>query len=164
MYQYIQSRFYRSPEVLLGMQYSSAIDMWSLGCILAEMHTGRPLFGGSDQHDQLRRITNVLGMPPRELIEHANPMYRRKYFEEIVVVEGENRLIDYRMKLIKSPMSADTQQLAVGASASDSSTTLEAVIGVESGGPGGRRLNKADHTVEDYRQFVDLLRRMLDYK
>ena len=49
MYSYIQSRFYRSPEVMLGLPYSTSIDMWSLGCILAEMHTGEPLFSGSDQ-------------------------------------------------------------------------------------------------------------------
>ena len=49
IYQYIQSRFYRSPEVLLGRQYDLAIDMWSLGCILVEMHTGEPLFAGSNE-------------------------------------------------------------------------------------------------------------------
>ena len=46
VYTYIQSRFYRSPEVILGMNYHMAIDMWSLGCILAEMVTGVPLFPG----------------------------------------------------------------------------------------------------------------------
>jgi dual specificity tyrosine-phosphorylation-regulated kinase 1 len=49
IYQYIQSRFYRSPEVLLGIPYDLAIDMWSLGCILVEMHTGEPLFSGADE-------------------------------------------------------------------------------------------------------------------
>ena len=49
IYQYIQSRFYRSPEVLLGMPYDLAIDMWSLGCILVEMHTGEPLFSGATE-------------------------------------------------------------------------------------------------------------------
>ena len=49
MFQYIQSRFYRSPEVLLGISYDLAIDMWSLGCILVEMHTGEPLFSGKDE-------------------------------------------------------------------------------------------------------------------
>ncbi len=46
MYTYIQSRFYRSPEVILGLPYEMAIDMWSLGCILAELLTGCPLFPG----------------------------------------------------------------------------------------------------------------------
>ena len=48
VYTYIQSRFYRSPEVLLGIPYDLAIDMWSLGCILVEMHTGEPLFSGAN--------------------------------------------------------------------------------------------------------------------
>ena len=46
VYTYIQSRFYRSPEVILGLPYEMAIDMWSLGCILAELLTGCPLFPG----------------------------------------------------------------------------------------------------------------------
>ena len=49
IYQYIQSRFYRSPEVLLGIPYDMAIDVWSLGCILVEMHTGEPIFAGSNE-------------------------------------------------------------------------------------------------------------------
>ena len=59
MYSYIQSRFYRSPEVMLGLPYSVAIDMWSLGCILVEMHTGEPLFSGTDQFDQMQKIVAV---------------------------------------------------------------------------------------------------------
>lgn len=46
LYTYIQSRFYRAPEVILGLPYSTAIDMWSLGCILAELYTGYPIFPG----------------------------------------------------------------------------------------------------------------------
>lgn len=65
MYSYIQSRFYRSPEVMLGLPYSVAIDMWSLGCILAEMHTGEPLFSGSDQFDQMQKIVKVSFGPAR---------------------------------------------------------------------------------------------------
>lgn len=59
MYSYIQSRFYRSPEVMLGLPYAVSIDIWSLGCILAEMHTGEPLFSGSDQFDQMQKIVKV---------------------------------------------------------------------------------------------------------
>jgi dual specificity protein kinase YAK1 len=56
MYSYIQSRFYRSPEVLLGVPYNGAIDIWSLGCVCAEMYLGLPLFPGASQHNQLTRI------------------------------------------------------------------------------------------------------------
>ena len=67
IYQYIQSRFYRSPEVLLGIAYDLAIDMWSLGCILVEMHTGEPLFSGANEVDQMNKIVEV-EEPPRQLL------------------------------------------------------------------------------------------------
>ncbi|XP_026192686.1 uncharacterized protein LOC34617312, partial [Cyclospora cayetanensis] len=65
---YIQSRYYRSPEVLLGLPYGHAIDIWSLGCVLAELHTGIPLFPGEDEADQLAKIASLLGFPPADLI------------------------------------------------------------------------------------------------
>lgn len=46
MYTYVQSRFYRSPEVIMGLPYGCEIDMWSFGCILAELYMGYPLFPG----------------------------------------------------------------------------------------------------------------------
>lgn len=59
VYTYIQSRFYRSPEVILGHPYSMAIDMWSLGCILAELYTGYPLFPGESEVEQIACIMEV---------------------------------------------------------------------------------------------------------
>jgi dual specificity tyrosine-phosphorylation-regulated kinase 2/3/4 len=63
VHSYIQSRFYRSPEVILGLSYGTAIDMWSLGCILAELYTGQPLFPGHDEKEQLMYQMQVLGVP-----------------------------------------------------------------------------------------------------
>ena len=67
-YNYIQSRFYRSPEVLLGMRYNQAIDVWSLGCILVELLTGQPLFSGKNEVDQMNKIVSILGMPHRYIL------------------------------------------------------------------------------------------------
>ena len=61
VYTYIQSRFYRSPEVLLGLPYSTSIDMWSLGCIAVELFLGLPLFPGTSEYNQLSRIIDMLG-------------------------------------------------------------------------------------------------------
>eukprot|EP00921_Rhytidocystis_pertsovi_P002649 GHVQ01004555.1.p2 GENE.GHVQ01004555.1~~GHVQ01004555.1.p2 ORF type:complete len:982 (-),score=111.29 GHVQ01004555.1:268-3213(-) len=77
LYPYIQSRFYRSPEILLGMKYDVAIDMWSFGCILAELYTGYPLFPGDNENEQLARIMELCGLPPAHLLENAS---RRKTF------------------------------------------------------------------------------------
>lgn len=71
IYTYIQSRFYRAPEVILGAKYGLAIDMWSLGCILAELLTGYPLFPGEDEGDQLACIIELLGMPPQKLLDSS---------------------------------------------------------------------------------------------
>ncbi|KAH8900317.1 protein kinase [Thozetella sp. PMI_491] len=56
--------WYRAPDVLLGSRtYSTSIDIWSIGCIMAEMYTGRPLFPGTTNEDQLQRIFRLLGTP-----------------------------------------------------------------------------------------------------
>ncbi|VDL60921.1 unnamed protein product [Hymenolepis diminuta] len=68
IYNYIQSRYYRAPEVIMGMRYTTSIDMWSLGCVLAELHTGVPLFPGSNEANQLQCIANLMGEPPEEMI------------------------------------------------------------------------------------------------
>jgi len=77
VYTYIQSRFYRSPEVILGSEYGLGIDMWSFGCILAELYTGYPIFPGENEQEQLACIMEVFGPPPRETIERST---RRKLF------------------------------------------------------------------------------------
>ncbi|CAL1607956.1 unnamed protein product [Knipowitschia caucasica] len=71
VYTYIQSRFYRAPEVILGARYGLPIDMWSFGCILAELLTGYPLFPGEDEGDQLACVMELLGMPPQKVLEQA---------------------------------------------------------------------------------------------
>ncbi|XP_077425334.1 dual specificity tyrosine-phosphorylation-regulated kinase 4 isoform X2 [Vanacampus margaritifer] len=79
VYTYIQSRFYRSPEVILGHPYSMAIDMWSLGCILAELYTGYPLFPGESEVEQIACIMELLGMPPNDFVQSASR--RRLFFD-----------------------------------------------------------------------------------
>ena len=71
VYSYIQSRFYRSPEVLLGHAYTTLVDIWSLGCIAAELFLGLPLFPGASDYDMLARIVAAVGAPPARFLRRC---------------------------------------------------------------------------------------------
>ncbi|KNE63897.1 CMGC/RCK/MAK protein kinase [Allomyces macrogynus ATCC 38327] len=80
--EYISTRWYRAPEIVLrSTNYSSPIDIWALGCIMAELFTGNPLFPGTTEIDQLFRIAGVLGTPAvgtwREGVKLASAMNLR---------------------------------------------------------------------------------------
>jgi len=74
----VTTRWYRPPEGLMqATQYTSAVDVWSVGCILAELILRRPLFPGKHNYDQLDQIFSILGTPPKEFIEKLqNEKYR----------------------------------------------------------------------------------------
>ncbi|KAG6871776.1 MAPK protein hog1 [Termitomyces sp. Mi166 len=67
---YVSTRYYRAPEIMLTWQkYDVAVDIWSTGCIFAEMLEGKPLFPGKDHVNQFSIITELLGTPPDDVIE-----------------------------------------------------------------------------------------------
>uniref|UniRef100_A0A8D2LP31 Homeodomain interacting protein kinase 4 n=1 Tax=Varanus komodoensis TaxID=61221 RepID=A0A8D2LP31_VARKO len=68
---YIQSRFYRAPEILLGLPFCEKVDVWSLGCVMAELHLGWPLYPGNNEYDQIRYICETQGMPRPTLLNAA---------------------------------------------------------------------------------------------
>ncbi|XP_038646288.1 homeodomain-interacting protein kinase 4-like isoform X1 [Scyliorhinus canicula] len=69
---YIQARYYRSPEILLGLPFCEKLDMWSLGCVLAELRLGSPLYPGKNQYDQIRIIIETQGQPQDHLLNQAS--------------------------------------------------------------------------------------------
>ena len=77
---YMQSRYYRAPEVIIGAGFDNKIDIWSLGCMLVELFTGRVLFPGENEHDQLIRIMSVIGLPPRHILNRGKR--RTVFFHE----------------------------------------------------------------------------------
>lgn len=81
---YICSRYYRAPELIFGAQdYTPNIDVWSSGCVLAELLLGQPIFPGDSGVDQLVEIIKVLGTPAREQIIEMNPNYTEFKFPQI---------------------------------------------------------------------------------
>ncbi|XP_076842558.1 uncharacterized protein LOC143487507 [Brachyhypopomus gauderio] len=65
---YMQTRYYRSPEIILGLPFCEAIDMWSLGCVIAELFLGWPLYPGASEYDQIRYISQTQGIPAKNLL------------------------------------------------------------------------------------------------
>lgn len=97
---YICSRFYRAPELMLGAtEYTSAIDIWSAGCVLGELLLGRPLFAGNTSVDQLVKIIQVLGTPTRKQMQAMNPNYTEFQFPDV-------QARDWRTVLGDSPPSS----------------------------------------------------------
>jgi dual specificity protein kinase YAK1 len=93
VYTYVQSRFYRSPEVILGVEYTTSVDMWSFGCIVAELFLGLPLFPGTSEYEQLVRIVQTFGMPPSwMMVEKKSNNYIVKERDPIT------SKLSYRMK------------------------------------------------------------------
>ncbi|CAG8437139.1 13938_t:CDS:2 [Rhizophagus irregularis] len=81
---YICSRYYRAPELIFGAtNYTTNIDVWSTGCVMAELMLGHPLFPGESGIDQLVEIIKVLGTPTREQIKTMNPNYMEHKFPQI---------------------------------------------------------------------------------
>lgn len=81
---YICSRYYRAPELIFGAtNYTTSIDVWSTGCVMAELMLGMPLFPGDSGVDQLVEIIKVLGTPTKEQIKTMNPNYTEFKFPHI---------------------------------------------------------------------------------
>lgn len=80
MTEYVATRWYRAPEIMLSFQsYSKAIDMWSVGCVLAELLGGRPFFKGRDYVDQLNQILHVLGTPKEATLRRIGSPRAQEY-------------------------------------------------------------------------------------
>ncbi|KAH9637463.1 hypothetical protein HF086_012076 [Spodoptera exigua] len=156
-------------RVLLGVPYDLAIDMWSLGCILVEMHTGEPLFSGANEVDQMNKIVEVLGMPPDHLLDQAHKT--RKFFDKLPASEGGGYVLkkvngkDGSLNILARELSESVLEYSVCSGVNVCSgyrkyrlpgtRRLHDILGVEGGGPAARRRGEPGHS--------DLILRMLEY-
>ena len=73
MTEYVATRWYRAPEILYGSHdYTTAVDIWSAGCILGEMLLGKAIFAGTSTIDQIEKIAHLLGRPNERDLEGIN--------------------------------------------------------------------------------------------
>ncbi|XP_067356381.1 mitogen-activated protein kinase 12 isoform X2 [Channa argus] len=88
---YVVTRWYRAPEVILSwMHYTQTVDIWSVGCIMAEMLQGKPLFKGNDHLDQLTEIMKITGTPTQEFISKLDSEDARCYIRGLPKVEKKD--------------------------------------------------------------------------
>ncbi|KAG8512115.1 Mitogen-activated protein kinase 13 [Galemys pyrenaicus] len=81
---YVVTRWYRAPEVILSWRhYNQTVDIWSVGCIMAEMLTGKTLFKGKDYLDQLTQILKVTGVPGAEFVQKLNDKAAKSYIQAL---------------------------------------------------------------------------------
>jgi dual specificity tyrosine-phosphorylation-regulated kinase 2/3/4 len=79
-YEYIQSRYYRAPEVILGVPYGPPMDIWSLACVLIELVAGKAIFPGDDEREVLEMIMEIFGAPSAAML--AESARRQKFFDD----------------------------------------------------------------------------------
>nr|XP_045009076.1 mitogen-activated protein kinase 11 isoform X5 [Jaculus jaculus] len=81
---YVATRWYRAPEIMLNwMHYNQTVDIWSVGCIMAELLQGKALFPGNDYIDQLKRIMEVVGTPSPEVLAKISSEHARTYIKSL---------------------------------------------------------------------------------
>uniref|UniRef100_A0A8D2PIT3 mitogen-activated protein kinase n=1 Tax=Zosterops lateralis melanops TaxID=1220523 RepID=A0A8D2PIT3_ZOSLA len=88
---YVVTRWYRAPEVILNwMHYTQTVDIWSVGCIMAEMITGRPLFKGNDHLDQLTEIMKITGTPTQDFVQKLHSQDAKNYIKSLPKVQKKD--------------------------------------------------------------------------
>ncbi|XP_027873493.1 mitogen-activated protein kinase 14A [Xiphophorus couchianus] len=88
---YVATRWYRAPEIMLNwMHYNMTVDIWSVGCIMAELLTGKTLFPGSDHINQLQQIMRLTGTPPAALINRMPSHEARNYVSSLPPMPKRN--------------------------------------------------------------------------
>ncbi|RXG71734.1 Homeodomain-interacting protein kinase 2 [Armadillidium vulgare] len=149
---YLQSRYYRAPEIILGLPFSEAIDMWSLGCVIAELFLGWPLYPGSSEYDQIRYISQTQGIPPEHMLNNATKT--TKFFYR------DNEVSSYPFWRLKTP---EEHEAETGIKSKEARKYIfnclddMGQVNVPNELEGGELL--AEKT--DRREFIELLKRML---
>ena len=141
---YLVSRFYRAPEVILGIPYDYGIDMWSIGCTLFELYTGKILFTGRNNNSMLKSIMDCRGKFPHKLLRRGALSY--DYFDDLLNFRSQEsdqitgrivtKLVDIKSKPVR-----DLRSRLI---------------------PKGKRLDEQER--KDVELFLDLLDKCLDLR
>ncbi len=116
MTDYIATRWYRAPEVILSWKrYSTAIDVWSVGCILAELITRKPILPATSEEEQIQLITDLIGNPQDELVEQITIPKNKEFIQSLPRRKGKDFVTVFKganpdaIDLIKRMLTFDPQ-------------------------------------------------------
>ncbi|KAG8438731.1 hypothetical protein GDO86_005068 [Hymenochirus boettgeri] len=148
---YLQSRYYRAPEIILGLPFCEAIDMWSLGCVIAELFLGWPLYPGASEYDQIRYISQTQGLPAEYLLSSGTKTTR--FFNR----DGDS---PYPLWRLKTPEDHETE---TGIKSKEARKYIFNCLDDMAQVNMTSDLEGSDMLVEkaDRREFIDLLKKML---
>uniref|UniRef100_G3TT86 non-specific serine/threonine protein kinase n=1 Tax=Loxodonta africana TaxID=9785 RepID=G3TT86_LOXAF len=157
---YIQSRFYRAPEILLGLPFCEKVDVWSLGCVMAELHLGWPLYPGNNEYDQVRYICETQGLPKPHLLHaarKAHHFFKRNPHPDATNPWQLKSSADYLAETKVRPLERRKYMLK----------SLDQIETVNGSGAAGRltfpdREALAEHA--DLKSMVELIKRMLTWE
>ncbi|XP_049512836.1 mitogen-activated protein kinase 14A-like isoform X9 [Dermacentor silvarum] len=170
---YVATRWYRAPEIMLNwMHYNQTVDIWSVGCIMAELITGKTLFPGNDHLNQLNRIMELCGTPDGELLAKISskevrascvphlkarnyirslPVMKKKNFAE--VFQGANeKAIDLLERMLE--LDADKRPTATEALAHPYLASLADPTDEPSAEPCDQSFEDRDLSVHEWKQMV----------
>ncbi|XP_032697891.1 homeodomain-interacting protein kinase 4 [Lontra canadensis] len=157
---YIQSRFYRAPEILLGLPFCEKVDVWSLGCVMAELHLGWPLYPGNNEYDQVRYICETQGLPKPHLLHAARKAHH--FFKRNPHPDASNpwqlkSSADYLAETKVRPLERRKYMLK----------SLDQIETVNGGGAASRLTfpdREALAELADLKSMVELIKRMLTWE
>lgn len=97
IFSYIQSRYFRAPEVALGLKYGTEIDVWSYACVLVELFTGKPLFPAASERELIEMFVSYFGNPPLELIQGKKRA--EKFFDSEGKLKGNDQISPFSRQI-----------------------------------------------------------------
>uniref|UniRef100_A0A8C9AEN2 non-specific serine/threonine protein kinase n=1 Tax=Prolemur simus TaxID=1328070 RepID=A0A8C9AEN2_PROSS len=157
---YIQSRFYRAPEILLGLPFCEKVDVWSLGCVMAELHLGWPLYPGNNEYDQVRYICETQGLPKPHLLHaarKAHHFFKRNPHPDATNPWQLKSSADYLAETKVRPLERRKYMLK----------SLDQIETVNGGGVASRLTfpdREALAELADLKSMVELIKRMLTWE
>lgn len=153
---YVQTRMYRSPEVVLGLSYGVSIDMWSLACVFVELYTGQPLFYGSSQREVLQCTVEILGMIPDKMLDRSTNQI------PLIILNGRQKQGQLKDD---NPNSIEATPHSIYPSDNPVASLTETIMQRRAASLEGKESEQDDEVSlpEEALQFVDLVYQMLAF-